>query len=135
MSGVSLIRVYFKAGTSADTDVTELSNLALADLKRLPPEPSPACCVKFDVFERTSMPGYCQGPGITQTQLYDLAQFTIRNQIAVVEGATIPPPFGGKYRQVMGMLILISLMSRQLSPMDEGKRSMREPNTSAETSS
>ena len=37
MLGVSIIRVYFQPGTSADADVTQLSNLALADLKRLPP--------------------------------------------------------------------------------------------------
>jgi hypothetical protein len=35
--GVSIIKVHFQPGTSADADVTQLSNLALADLKRLPP--------------------------------------------------------------------------------------------------
>ena len=35
--GVSIIKVFFQPGTNADADVTELSNLALADLKRLPP--------------------------------------------------------------------------------------------------
>jgi multidrug efflux pump subunit AcrB len=42
--GVSLIRVFFQPGTSADADVTELSNLALADLKRLPPGTLPPAC-------------------------------------------------------------------------------------------
>ena len=37
MLGVSMIKVFFQPGTNADADVTELSNLALADLKRLPP--------------------------------------------------------------------------------------------------
>ena len=53
------------------------------------------------------------GPG-----LHDLAQFTIRNQIAVVKGAEIPPPFGGKYRQVMVYVDPYKLLSRQLSVMD-----------------
>src|SRR5579862_2203744 len=48
MLGVSLIRVYFQAGTSADADVTALSNLALADLKRLPPGTLPPVVLKFD---------------------------------------------------------------------------------------
>ncbi|MBZ5605355.1 MAG: efflux RND transporter permease subunit, partial [Acidobacteriia bacterium] len=34
--GVSIIKVFFQSGTNADADVTRLSNLALADLKRLP---------------------------------------------------------------------------------------------------
>ena len=37
LQGVSIIKVFFQPGTNADADVTQLSNLALADLKRLPP--------------------------------------------------------------------------------------------------
>ena len=36
MSGVSLIKVYFQPGTDASADVTQVSNLAMADLRRLP---------------------------------------------------------------------------------------------------
>ena len=36
-NGLGIIKVFFQPGTNADADVTELSNLALADLKRLPP--------------------------------------------------------------------------------------------------
>src|SRR5580704_18657033 len=37
LPGVSLIKVYFHPGTDADTDVTSISNLAMANLRRLPP--------------------------------------------------------------------------------------------------
>ena len=59
-----------------------------------------------------------KGAGLSQTQLHDIGQFTIRNQIVVVPGAAIPPPFGGEYRQVMVYVDPIKLLSRQLSPMD-----------------
>ncbi|MGA8492447.1 MAG: efflux RND transporter permease subunit [Terriglobales bacterium] len=116
--GVSIIRVYFQPGTSADADVTELSNLALADLKRLPPGTLPPVVLKFDA---SSLPVYLvtlKGQGLNQTQLHDIGQFAIRNQIAVVKGAEIPPPFGGKYRQIMVYVDPYKLASRQLSPMD-----------------
>ncbi len=116
--GVSLIKVIFQPGTSADTDVTELSNLALADLKRLPPGTLPPVVLKFDAASQPVCLVTVKGSGMSETQLHDLAQFTIRNQIAVVQGATIPPPFGGKYRQVMVYVDPYKLMSRQLSPMD-----------------
>ncbi len=116
--GVSLIKVIFQPGTNADTDVTELSNLALADLKRLPPGTLPPVVLKFDASSQPVCLVTVKGSGLTETQLHDLAQFTIRNQIAVVKGATIPPPFGGKYRQVMVYVDPYKLMSRQLSPMD-----------------
>ena len=116
--GVSIIRVYFQPGTSADADVTELSNLALADLKRLPPGTLPPVVLKFDASSLPVCLVTLKGPDLTQTQLHDIGQFAIRNQIAVVKGAEIPPPFGGKYRQIMVYVDPYKLASRQLSPMD-----------------
>jgi len=116
--GVSIIKVYFQPGTSADADVTELSNLALADLKRLPPGTLPPVVLKFDASSLPVCLVTLKGEGLNQTQLHDIGQFTIRNQIAVVKGAEIPPPFGGKYRQIMVYVDPYKLASRQLSPMD-----------------
>ena len=116
--GVSIIKVYFQPGTNADADVTELSNLALADLKRLPPGTLPPVVLKFDASSLPVALVPVKGPGLNETQLHDYAQFAIRNQIAVVPGAEIPPPFGGTYRQVMVYVDPYKLASRQLSPMD-----------------
>jgi HAE1 family hydrophobic/amphiphilic exporter-1 len=115
---VSIIRVYFQPGTDADADVTELSNLALADLKRLPPGTLPPVVLKFDASSLPVALVTVKGEGLNETQLHDYAQFQIRNQIAVVPGAEIPPPFGGKYRQIMVYVDPYKLASRQLSPMD-----------------
>ncbi len=116
--GVSIIKVYFQPGTNADADVTELSNLALADLKRLPPGTLPPVVLKFDASSLPVCLVTLKGEGLDQTQLHDIGQFTIRNQIAVVKGAEIPPPFGGKYRQIMVYVDPYKLASRQMSPMD-----------------
>jgi len=116
--GVSIIRVYFQPGTNPDADVTELSNLALADLKRLPPGTLPPVVLKFDASSLPVALVTVKGEGLNETQLHDYAQFQIRNQIAVVQGAEIPPPFGGKYRQIMVYVDPYKLASRQLSPMD-----------------
>ncbi len=116
--GVSIIKLYFQPGTSADADVTEISNLALADLKRLPPGTLPPVVLKFDASSLPVCLVTLKGQGLGQTQLHDVGQFSIRNQIAVVKGAEIPPPFGGKYRQIMVYVDPYKLASRQLSPMD-----------------
>src|ERR1700683_1893359 len=116
--GVSMIKVYFQPGTNADADVTELSNLALADLKRLPPGTLPPVVLKFDASSLPVCLVTVKGQGLDETRLHDLAQFQIRNQIAVVKGAEIPPPFGGKYRQAMVYVDPYKLSSRQLSVMD-----------------
>src|SRR6202790_5186529 len=116
--GVSIIRVYFQPGTNPDADVTQLSNLALADLKRLPPGTAPPVVLKFDSSSLPVCLVTVKGEGLNETQLHDYAQFAIRNQIAVVKGAEIPPPFGGKYRQAMVYVDPYKLFSRQLTPMD-----------------
>src|ERR1700722_12326903 len=116
--GVSMIRVFFQPTTSADADVTELSNLALADLKRLPPGTLPPVVLKSDASSLPVCLVAVKGAGLNETQLHDYAQFAIRNQIAVIKGATIPPPFGGKYRQVMVYVDPYKLLSRDLSVMD-----------------
>ena len=116
--GVSIIRVYFQPGTNADADVTELSNLALADLKRLPPGTLPPVVLKFDASSLPVALVTVKGAGLNETQLHDYAQFQIRDQIAVVPGAEIPGVFGGTYRQIMVYVDPYKLASRQLSLMD-----------------
>ena len=116
--GVSIIKVYFQPGTNPDADVSELSNLALADLKRLPPGTLPPVVLKFDASSLPVALVTVKGEGLNETQLHDYAQFAIRNQIAVVPGAEIPIPFGGKYRQIMIYVDPYKLSSRQLSLMD-----------------
>jgi multidrug efflux pump subunit AcrB len=116
--GVSIIKVFFQPGTDADADVTQLSNLALADLKRLPPGTLPPLVLKFDASSLPVCLVTVKGEGLNETQLHDLAQFQIRNQIAIVKGAEIPAVFGGKYRQAMIYVDPYKLLSRQMSVMD-----------------
>lgn len=116
--GVSIIRVFFQAGTSADADVTQLSNLAMADLKRLPPGTLPPMVLKSDASSLPVCLVAVSGQGLNETQLYDYSRFAIRNQIAVIKGAEIPWPFGGKQRQIMVYVDPYKLASRELSVMD-----------------
>src|ERR1700751_5150260 len=48
LPGVSLIKVYFQPGTNADAAVSPIANLAMADLRRLPPGTLPPVVLKFD---------------------------------------------------------------------------------------
>jgi multidrug efflux pump subunit AcrB len=82
--GVSMIRVFFQSNTSADADVTQLSNLALADLKRLPPGTLPPVVLKSDASSLPVALVAVKGLGLSETQLHDFAQFAIRNQIVTV---------------------------------------------------
>jgi len=118
LAGVSLIKVFFQPGTNADADVSEISNLAMADLRRLPPGTLPPIVQKFDASSLPVALITLKGEGLTETQLRDVGQFTIRNQLAGVPGASVPTVFGGKYRQIMVYVDPGKLQAYQMSPMD-----------------
>ena len=118
MAGVSLIKIYFQPGTDANADVTQISNLAMADLRRLPQGTLPPVVMKIDASSLPVCLLTVEGQGLSETQLHDYLQFTIRNQIANVPGATVPPPYGGRYRQIMVNVDPLKLQAHELSPMD-----------------
>jgi len=118
LTGVSLIKVYFQAGTDPDAAVSEIANLAMADLRRLPQGTLPPVVLKFDASSLPVCLVTLKGQGLTETQLHDEAQFTVRNQIANVPGASVPQPYGGKYRQIQFYIDPVKLEAAQMSPMD-----------------
>src|SRR5450759_676565 len=118
LPGVSVIKVYFQPGTNPDSAVTSISNLAMAQLRRLPPGTLPPVVLKFDASSLPVCLVTVKGEGLDETKLRDLAQFQVRNQIAGVQGASVPPPFGGRYRQIMVYADPFKLEAHQLSLMD-----------------
>jgi len=118
LPGVSLIKIFFQPGTDANADVTQISNLAMADLRRLPQGTLPPVVMKIDASSLPVSLLTVEGEGFNETQLHDYLQFQIRNQVAGVPGATVPPPYGGRYRQVMVYVDPLKLQAHQLSPMD-----------------
>jgi len=118
LTGVSLIKVYFTPGTDANAALSNIANLAMADLRRLPPGTLPPVVLKFDASSLPVCLVTLKGQGLNETQLKDLAQFEVRNQIANVPGASVPQPFGGTYRQIQVYVDPVKLEAHQLSLMD-----------------
>jgi HAE1 family hydrophobic/amphiphilic exporter-1 len=118
LPGVSVIKVYFQPGTNPDSAVTTISNLAMAQLRRLPPGTLPPVVLKFDASSLPVCLVTFKGEGLNETSLRDLAQFQVRNQIGSVPGASVPQPFGGRYRQIMVYADPYKLEAHQLSLMD-----------------
>ena len=118
LTGVSLIKVYFQPGTNPDAAVSGISNLAMAQLRRLPPGTLPPVVLKFDASSLPVCLITLKGQGLNETELHDLGQFNVRNQIANVPGASVPQPFGGKYRQIQVYVDPVKLQAHQLSLMD-----------------
>ncbi len=63
LTGVSLIKIYFKPGTDPNAALSNIANLAMADLRRLPPGTLAACGAGHDSFHAAGLPGHAEGPG------------------------------------------------------------------------
>lgn len=118
LPGVSVIKVYFQPGSNPDSAVTTISNLAMAQLRRLPPGTLPPVILKLDASSLPVCLVTFKGAGMNETALRDVAQYQVRQQIGSVPGASVPQPFGGAYRQIMVYADPYKLEAHQLSPMD-----------------
>jgi len=118
LPGVSLIKVYFQPGVNPDSAVTTIANLAMANLRRLPPGTLPPVILKFDASSLPVCLITLKGEGLNEAKLRDLGQYDVRNQVANVPGASVPQPFGGRYRQIMVYVDPLKLEAHQLSAMD-----------------
>jgi multidrug efflux pump subunit AcrB len=118
LNGVSIIRVYFQSNTNADIDAATIANLAVSDMKDLPPGTLPPVVLKSDASSLPVCLVTMNGEGMTDGNLKDIAQNFVRNQLAGVPGASIPQPFGGPWRQIQFYVDPYKLEARQISPMD-----------------
>ena len=118
LSGVSLIKVYFQPGTNPDSAVTTIASLAMAEISHLPPGTLPPFVMKMDASSLPVCEVTFSGNGLSETQLKDLAQNVVRNQLGSVAGAAVPQPFGGRWRQIMLYADPLKLEAHQLSLMD-----------------
>src|SRR5712672_2635537 len=101
LPGVSIIKIYFQPGTNPDTAVSTMANLAAAEQRRLPVGTLPPIVLRFDASSLPVCLIALKGEGMTDAELRDIGHYKVRTQVAKVQGAAVPPPFGGKYRQIM----------------------------------
>ena len=118
LSGVSIIKVFFQPGTDIEAAAAQMGTLAMADLGIMPPGTLPPLVLQYDASSLPVVLVTVEGKGYSETQLEDEARYNIRNQLATVPGASVPIPFGGKFRQVMIYVNAQALQTRGLSLMD-----------------
>jgi multidrug efflux pump subunit AcrB len=118
LPGVSLIKVYFRAGSDPDAAAATISSLAMSDLRDMPPGTYPPIVLKQDASSIPVALVPLSGSGLNESKLKDIGQNFVRNQLASVAGASVPQPFGGRWRQIMLYADPTKLEANQLSPMD-----------------
>jgi multidrug efflux pump subunit AcrB len=117
-SGVAVIKVYFHEGSRIDMGVAQVTSIVQTLLRIMPPGTTPPLIVQFSASNVPILQLGLSSKSLSEQQLYDLGLNFVRTQLATVQGAQIPLPYGGKARQVMVDLDLQKLFAKGLSPAD-----------------
>ncbi len=116
--GVAVIKVFFQPNVKPEMALAQINAICQTLLRALPPGTTPPLLVKYDASSVPVLQLGLSGQGLSEQQLYDLGLNFVRTQLATVQGASIPLPFGGKQRQVMVDIDPNLLYAKHLSPAD-----------------
>jgi len=117
-NGVAIIKVFFQPNVKPEMAMAQITSICQTLLRALPPGTTPPFLIKYDASSVPILQLGLSGQGLSEQQLYDIGLNFIRTQLATVQGASIPLPFGGKQRLIMVDLDPDQLYARHLSPQD-----------------
>jgi multidrug efflux pump subunit AcrB len=117
-AGVGVEKVFLHEGADVSRAVSQLEASALVVLKYMPPNTTPPLVLRYGATDVPIIQLSLSSRVLSDTRLNDLGQNTIRPALAVVHGAEVPQPYGGKPRVVMADLDAQALAARGLSPSD-----------------
>lgn len=119
--GASIVRNYFRSEVDPNGALTQINSLALAAVPNLPPGTLPPVVLPFDPTSTTPV---CivavDSPNQSQTEsiLYDVGRYEVRNMLMSINGAVAPVVYGGKIRAVLAYLDRQRMQARGLSALD-----------------
>jgi multidrug efflux pump subunit AcrB len=116
--GVGVEKIYLHEGADVTRAVSQLASSALVVLKYMPPNITPPLVLRYGATDVPIIQLSLSSKSLPDTKLNDLGQNIIRPALAVVHGAEVPYPYGGKPRVIMADLDSRALQARGLSATD-----------------
>jgi len=118
LNGIAIIKIFFQPHVNIGSAVAQVTSISQVQLRSLPPGTTPPFIIQYNASSVPVLQLGLSGQGMDEQRLNDLGQNTIRTQLATIEGAQTPFPYGGKQRQIQVDLDLHALQAKGLSPVD-----------------
>jgi multidrug efflux pump subunit AcrB len=118
VSGISIIKIFFQPGVKIEAAVAQVTAVNQTILRILPPGTTPPFILQFSASSVPILQAVLSSDKLSESDIYDLGLNFVRTQLATVQGAQVPAPYGGKARQIMVDLDLGQLYAKGLSPAD-----------------
>ena len=116
--GVGVIKVYLHENADVTRAVAQVASSALIVLKYMPPNITPPMVIRYGATDVPILQLSLSSPTLPDTTLNNLGQNVIRPDLAAVQGASLPQPYGGKPRVIMVDLDPQALAAQGLEPAD-----------------
>ncbi|MDB5097788.1 MAG: AcrB/AcrD/AcrF family multidrug efflux protein [Cyanobacteria bacterium RYN_339] len=116
--GISVIKIYFQPGAKVEAAVAQLTSISSTIVRIMPPGMTPPFIIRSSA---TNVPILQLGMGsreLSEQAIYDFGLNFVRTQLATVQGASVPLPYGGKARQIMIDLDPGALYAKGLAAAD-----------------
>jgi multidrug efflux pump subunit AcrB len=117
-SGVSVTRVYFQPNVKIDMALAQVTAISQTLLRIFPPGTTPPNILKYDASSVPILQLGLESKTMSEQAIFDYGLNFIRTQLATVQGAAVPLPYGGKFRQIMVDLIPDQLYAKGISATD-----------------
>src|SRR5882757_4671588 len=118
LNGIAVVKVFFQPGANVPAGIAQITATAQGTLRQLPPGTTPPLVITYSASSVPVLQLSLSGEGISEQQFNDIGTNFIRTQLATVQGASIPFPYGGKQRQVQVDIDSQALQAKGLSPVD-----------------
>ena len=118
LPGVAVVKIFFQPDANINAAVSQVTALSQTVLKRLPPGIAPPLILSYNASSVPVLQLALSSDTLLDNQLFDISNNFIRPQLAQVQGAAVPSPYGGKNRQVQVDLDMQALRSKGLVPDD-----------------
>src|ERR1700731_5118529 len=118
LNGLSIQKIYFQQDVNLDLAIAQIVSATNAIRALMPPGIQPPIVVQFNASSVPVLQISLSSDTLNEQQLYDYGIYRIRQQLAPIQGITLPTPAGGKYRQIMVDIDPAKLLAKGLTPLD-----------------
>ncbi|MBZ5577276.1 MAG: efflux RND transporter permease subunit [Acidobacteriia bacterium] len=118
IEGQGIVKLFFHPNAHLDAAYAQTMSVAQPVISKMPPGTVPPLAIAYNASSVPILQLALSGNGLSEQQLFDISANFIRTQLATVQGAAVPWPYGGKQRQVMIDLRLPELQAKGISPSD-----------------
>ncbi|MFM7363595.1 MAG: efflux RND transporter permease subunit [Cuspidothrix sp.] len=118
LNGVSVIKLFFQPGAKIEAAVAQITSNTQTILRALPPGITPPLIIRYNASNVPILQLSVSSKSLSEQELYDNGNNFLRTQLATVQGASVPLPYGGKPRQIMVDIDPQALFAKGLSATD-----------------